>query len=492
MNAKSINPDFLKIIYPVSLRGSLLINRNSRLFMTTALIITDAASLFSAGLAAFGLRYALGNLVNPPFYWNLIPLIPLFLALFALRGLYPAVGLSPVEELRRLTTSTSAAFMLLTAFTFWARSAELFSRLIFAFAWIFALLLVPLFRWSLRSFLISRLSWGEPAAIVGCSDQAQTVSNYLLSHPRLGLRPVVYLDCMDTSCSRELGLPIFRFGEMINLDTLLHQAGIRTAILSEGGLPKELQNAIVNEQYFHFDRLILVSDLKWIGSLGVTPYDFEGFLGLEIRQNLLNPWEQRTKRILDLILGFLCSLLLAPLMLLIAILIRIDSPGRVIFRHLRVGKGGKPLMVWKFRTMIVDGDRVLQEHFERNPEARREWIENQKIRNDPRITRIGRFLRRYSLDELPQIWNVFKGEMSLVGPRPIVTREIDLYQQGFTLYKHVLPGITGLWQVSGRNDLSYAERVQLDEYYVRNWSIWLDLYILICTIGVVLKRTGAY
>jgi lipopolysaccharide/colanic/teichoic acid biosynthesis glycosyltransferase len=164
----------------------------------------------------------------------------------------------------------------------------------------------------------------------------------------------------------------------------------------------------------------------------------------------------------------------------------------VFFGHDRIGQSGKKFTLWKFRTMIFDGKGVLERHLAQNHTARAEWEANHKIKDDPRVTSMGKFLRRYSLDELPQLWNVLKGEMSLVGPRPIVTDEIERYREGYSLYKRVHPGITGLWQVSGRTDASYDERVRFDEYYVRNWSIWLDIYILLRTFWAVLQRRGAY
>ena len=185
-------------------------------------------------------------------------------------------------------------------------------------------------------------------------------------------------------------------------------------------------------------------------------------------------------------------MLIAPLLGLIALLIKLDSPGPVLYTHTRIGFGGKPFKVWKFRTMIKDADRVLREYLEKHPELRAEWERDHKLRHDPRITRVGKWLRKTSLDELPQLWNVLRGEMSLVGPRPIVKEEVKKYGEKFSLYTKVKPGMTGLWQVSGRNDTSYEDRVNLDAYYVQNWSVWLDIYILARTVKVVVVGKGAY
>lgn len=198
------------------------------------------------------------------------------------------------------------------------------------------------------------------------------------------------------------------------------------------------------------------------------------------------------KRILDFAASSVLLLLLSPLFATIAIAVKLTSRGPIYFGHRRFGRDNQPFQMLKFRTMVVDADRILASYLEAHPEERLEWQRHQKLRNDPRITKVGKWLRRHSLDELPQLLNVFAGQMSLVGPRPIMEVEILKYGRSYGLYTRVLPGITGLWQVSGRNNTTYEERIGLDEYYVCNRSIWLDLHIMIRTIRVVLTAEGAY
>jgi len=214
-----------------------------------------------------------------------------------------------------------------------------------------------------------------------------------------------------------------------------------------------------------------------------------------MKANLLLPLPRLVKRALDLTVVIVGGLLFLPLIMLIAALIKLTSPGPVFYRQQRIGYGGRRFQVWKYRTMVKDAEMILERHLATNPSARKEWERDSKLKNDPRITRVGHWLRKTSLDELPQIWNVLTGEMSLVGPRPIMNCEFlkyRSYQEGFQLYAKVLPGITGLWQVSGRSNTTYDKRVDLDTYYVRNWSPWLDLYILARTAKAVLRREGAY
>lgn len=197
------------------------------------------------------------------------------------------------------------------------------------------------------------------------------------------------------------------------------------------------------------------------------------------------------KRLVDMVLASLLLLLLAPVLLGLALALRLQG-GAALFAHVRVGRHGTPFHCYKFRTMLPDAERRLQELLARDPEARREWEKDFKLRRDPRVTPFGEFLRRTSIDELPQLWNVLRGDMSLVGPRPVVVAELQRYGNRAALYTSVRPGITGLWQVSGRNDTTYEERVSLDAQYVQNWSLSLDWHILWRTLFVVLGRRGAY
>lgn len=214
----------------------------------------------------------------------------------------------------------------------------------------------------------------------------------------------------------------------------------------------------------------------------VAPTIFKRGLGLK----------NKITRVLDITLILLAAPYIGLAFLVIAILIKFDSPGPVFFRQIRIGQYGRKFPVYKFRTMAQDAERVLQDYLQKSPELQAEWLADHKLKQDPRVTRLGAFLRRTSLDELPQLWNIFIGDMSLVGPRPIVDAEVEKYGKCFELYIQVRPGLTGLWQVSGRNNTTYERRVQLDEYYVRNRSVKLYLEILLKTVVVVLKEDGAY
>lgn len=210
-------------------------------------------------------------------------------------------------------------------------------------------------------------------------------------------------------------------------------------------------------------------------------------------QLLLAPRAPRAlllERSIDLTLAILLLLTLSPVMLATTVLVLLSGPGPALYSQPRLGLNGQKFGCLKFRTMLVDADRLLQELLESSPALREAWMRDRKLREDPRITPIGRFLRRYSLDELPQLFNVLRGDMSIVGPRPIATDEVHFYAEAFTIYCSVKPGITGAWQVGGRNDVSYQHRVQLDCEYARTKSLWQDLRLLLRTVPVVLRGTG--
>ena len=211
----------------------------------------------------------------------------------------------------------------------------------------------------------------------------------------------------------------------------------------------------------------------------------------EFSQATSSLWCDGGKRAVDLIVATALLALIAPALLMISFLVRLDG-GPALFRHRRIGRGGHSFLCLKFRTMRVDAEQILHDLLDRDPEARKEWDRDFKLRDDPRITRLGRILRRTSIDELPQLINVLKGEMSLVGPRPIVEAEIPRYGGAITFYLRCRPGITGLWQVTGRNNTSYTERVTLDVEYERDISVWRDCHILAKTVIIVLTRNGAY
>jgi len=220
--------------------------------------------------------------------------------------------------------------------------------------------------------------------------------------------------------------------------------------------------------------------------------DFSGILGIETSHKLKLNYNIAIKRFIDILFVLVGGIIILPFLLIIALIIKITSSGPVLYKHERLGKNGKPFNTYKFRTMKKDAEEQLKKILESDSAIREEWEKNHKLKNDPRITAAGKILRRTSLDEFPQLINILKGEMSLVGPRPIVYDEIEKYGDDFDRIFSIKPGLTGLWQVSGRSDTNYQERISYDTYYLQSWSAWLDFWIILKTFGSIIMGKGAY
>jgi Undecaprenyl-phosphate galactose phosphotransferase WbaP len=264
------------------------------------------------------------------------------------------------------------------------------------------------------------------------------------------------------------------------------------ALIAIPSMDRELLATLV--QTLSFPSVVIIPDLFGIQSLWITSRDLDGILGLEVKKNLLLPSNRLLKRVLDYSIAVPLFLVTAPLIALCAIWIKLQSPGPAFFRQEREGKNGRRLTIYKLRTMHPDAERVLEEYLNANPQERESWSQYYKLKKDPRVLRgIGSFLRRYSFDELPQLWNVLRGDISLVGPRPFPYYHLESFSAAFReLRAGVMPGITGLWQVSERSDGNLLVQEAEDSYYIRNWSVWLDIYILLKTAGALLSPKGAY
>jgi len=415
----------------------------------------------------------IGTDFSTEFYARLWPVLLLFPVVYAVSGLYPGFGRNPADELRKLSVATSVVYAALVVTMFLQKESATYSRGTFLLAWSNTLILVPVLRSVARSLCSRQAWWGNPVVIVGARRVAVALAATLESQPELGFKPVAILE------EARLAAEVAR------------DRGVRHVILAMSEIPRETLRTFFEECSDSFSDVIVIPDLAGLSSLWAEPRDLRGTLGLEIQQKLLIPRARMLKRAIDILLMVAMSIVALPLIVAIAGLIKVSSPGPAFFGQRRYGRKGEPFMAWKFRSMAADASQVLEQYLASNPALREEWRRSHKLRNDPRVTRIGRFLRRTSLDELPQLWNILRGQMSFVGPRPIVAEEIARYGVSYSVYKKVTPGLTGLWQVSGRNNTSYEQRVNFDLYYVRNWSLWLDLHVLARTVKVVVLGDGA-
>jgi Undecaprenyl-phosphate galactose phosphotransferase WbaP len=457
---------------PKVLRPSTLARFTVPLF----LIAVDVLMIVVSMLVAIFIRSAIfpGLLGLDPFspvrnYLSLWPALVLLLLARAGFGLYPGYGLHPAEELKRQTISTaSLLFVVLAGGALFQFSAD-YSRLVLSATGLLLLVGLPLGRALAKGSLSRSRLYGEPIWIVGTSSRAHQLSRVVAANPWMGLRVA----------GSSAGVP-------------LESQEAKLCLVVPDGLDSLPLAELLDKLNDHFDRVWLAPNLLDIASVWVAPRDLQGHLALELRNNLLEPRNRLLKRLTDIALCLLSLPITLPAMLAIAIWIRASGPGPVLISQERVGKDGRTFRILKFRTMHSDAARLLDELLATDEAARSEWEATRKLRNDPRVTGPGRFLRRSSLDELPQVFNVLVGQMSLVGPRPVMGDEIERYGSSAHLYTKVAPGLTGLTQVSGRSELPYDERVRLDTYYVRNWSIWLDLVILGRTLSAVVAGRGAF
>ena len=324
--------------------------------------------------------------------------------------------------------------------------------------------------------------WTLRTLVVGDHVAIDCATNALRSDSRLGYKIVGTEDVSDSrNCDH-----------VQSLMTMMRTEQAEFVVVAMGNETGAKERAIISALARERIMFALVPTFKGLPVLGFTPQYFfsHDILLLVCRINLARPFSRLVKHVFDQTVALLLLLLLSPLLLVLISMVRMDG-GRAFYGHKRVGANGLPFQCLKFRSMVVNADQILNALLKEDANARQEWAETQKLRDDPRVTRIGRFLRKTSLDELPQLINVVRGEMSLVGPRPIVDAEVVRYGSDIDYYFGTRPGMTGLWQISGRSNASYARRVQLDVWYVRNWTLWHDIMILLKTLPAVLRKEGA-
>ena len=456
---------------------------------TLCLLLADILSIALALSTASALWSALGATRAVSLYHILTPAFVVLLCSFTLAGLYPGISLNPIDEVRICTFATTLGYLSLAAGTFFAHDLSQ-SRAVYVVAYVITLVLVPFCRSLIRGIVATRMWWGAPVAIIGFGPTGQHLLTTLRETPRLGFRPVVVFEEngeLHRDADRDvLFLPLASCSDFVKIHN------IKQAIICMPESPREAILELVAQHRQCFRNIVVIPNLMGMSTLGTRVREIGGLVGLEVSHNILSSSSKTLKRTLDIVI----SLSMMPLVLLIlavfGLLVKLEDGGKLFYASRRIGYDGRSFTVWKLRSMVANGEGVIASYLEKHPEQRRQWEETQKLKRDPRLTRIGAFIRKTSIDELPQLWNVLTGEMSLVGPRPILAHQIPLYGASFLLYKQVAPGITGLWQISGRNHLSFAERVKLDKYVIENWSIWLDIYILARTLEAVFRTEGAY
>jgi exopolysaccharide biosynthesis polyprenyl glycosylphosphotransferase len=467
--------------------------------LKAALVVHDFSVIGLAFLFAYTIRFQLEFVVfqnnafsNLGYYQVLsLALIPIWLLIFATQGLYRKVNLlGGTTEYSLIFRSTSLGIFVLIVISFLAPDFVLARGWLFA-AWGIAFLALSLGRFLIRrvAYMLRRRGYLlTPALIIGANKEGQALAEQLIAWQTSGLHVVGFVDNLLKPGSRVFA-HLHNLGSIDYLDSLIKKHTVGELILSNSALSQpEILKVFKKYGLMKHLNLHLSSGLFEIITTGMDVSEFAYVPLVRVRRLRLNGVDRLSKLLLDYAILIPGLMLIMPLLLLIAIAIKLDSRGPVIYRRRVMGLNGKQFDAFKFRTMFTNGRQILNQQ----PELQNKLQQEFKLKDDPRITNIGRWLRRTSLDELPQLFNVLTREMSLVGPRIISPPEMEKYGDWDLNLLTVPPGITGLWQVSGRSDLSYDERVRLDMYYIRNWTIWSDMQILWQTIPAVIKGRGAY
>lgn len=461
------------------------------------LLAGDITAYFISLVLAYYTRIYIDNFMNAvPFAFSLeyievslwwIPVI--FIIMLAYRNLYTLKKTFWLES-RRLLLSCLMTFLVVFSIVSLGKLSNFVSRLFLIFLFGYLVIFVTLFRYILKTKVLNRKYLAESIVIIGCSNYLDHVKHSIIHENGLCfyVAGVVLTDNSKYTGSQKI------LGHISDIENILKKYNITSAVVIKNEVDKSFEKVLNNLQV-NLNKLLIVLDSQGIGFSNTEAVQllYTGLNYIQINNNFKSLLNSLVKRFCDIILSIILLPFLLVLISIIAVLIKATSKGPVFYGHKRVGRYGKEFKVLKFRSMYQDADIRLKEILIHNEEARREWNTYYKLKNDPRITKIGNFLRKSSLDEVPQIFNVLKGEMSFVGPRPVLQDELDKYYKELSSYYYMVrPGITGLWQISGRNELNYEMRVAKDSWYVLNWSIWLDIVILFKTPSAVFQKKGAY
>ena len=445
----------------------------------------DYIAVILTGLISTGI-YSL--YINPSYIYLWLPLT--FLIFLAQAKAYATMQpiIYTVRNIFYAATYGLIAYIVaLYFFTDWMAA-----RSFFVVFWLVLLITLYIERLVISLWLKHSHHLYEDVIFVGAGKTAERALHYFQDDLGYRYHVMGFLD--DNPISDKIPDKYKLLGKISEAEKIVANSHVQNVIITAPGMERDKLQQLITTVQPHVRNLSYVPDLIGTPMMGVEAQVLftEEILMLHLRNNLSMRRNKIYKRIFDLVCTICGGLLILPIIAIVALLVAIDNKGNVIFAHRRIGKGGKEFPCYKFQSMVPNAQEILQDYLAKNPEARKEWEESFKLTNDPRVTKLGGFLRKSSLDELPQLWNVIKGDMSLVGPRPIVKKEIERYGEYFREYAMVLPGITGMWQASGRSDTTYEERVEMDTWYVRNWSVWLDIMYLAKTFTAVIFGKGAY
>ena len=463
-------------------------------FLSALLFVIDYLSIVLAEQSAFVLRKWIvsdGGILHISWlnFWVVFPL--LYLLFLNIEQLYNR-RMQFWQVIEKIFQASLYAVVAIVIVLYIGQIAASTSRMFIFLLWLFSFIYLTVFRYLTKKFLEKVQLLRIPVLIIGAEKTAELLVKGIINDAGMGYK---IIGLLEDNCVRNGILKRFPvLGKFADVEAVILKTGVQHVFIAAPGLEQEKLTRLIYKVQPLVKNIGIIPNLVGIpmGGIEVESLFNEKLMLLRLKNNLARSWNRYLKTIFDFALTLVGTVAISPILIFIAIWIYIDSPGPVIFKHTRIGKNGKKFPCYKFRSMCIDAKEKLAELLENDPVAKAEWERDFKLKNDPRITKSGAFLRRTSLDELPQIFNVLRGDMSLVGPRPVIEEELERYGEYVNDYLMVKPGITGMWQINGRNDTSYAERVCMDSWYVRNWSIWIDNLILWRTLKSVIRCKGAY
>ena len=469
---------------------------NSNVIVKTLMVIVDYISVICGIVSAYNLRLLLpfseSDMVLHIDHWYGYIITPLvFITVLFLNHGYK-IDTAYWEKIKIIFRSITIGIVLSIVLMYAGHILNNVSRLFVILSYGLILFYIIVFRYILARTLIKLNVLSIPVLLVGAGKTAELVDIHFSNMPLAMYKIVGFVD--DNPKSDVLANKYECLGKFSDAEAVIKKYNIPNVLVCAPGLEPRKLVTLINKLQILVEKVTFVPELFGIPAANIQARGLmnEQTLILEVKNNLAQRRNRLFKRIFDITATVIGGILILPVIAIVAILIYLDSPGPIVFGHKRVGQGGKEFPCYKFRSMVPNAQEALEIYLKENPAAREEWERDFKLKDDPRVTKIGKFLRKTSLDELPQLWNVLIGDMSLVGPRPIVRAEVEKYGEYINDFYLVPPGITGVWQVSGRSDTTYEERVLMDSWYVHNWSVWIDIVYLVKTVLAVLKGKGAY
>ena len=469
------------------------INKYTNIILPFVLICVDYIAIVCAEQLAFNFRnFYTGNHslhISWLNFWVVFPL--LYLIFLNIEQLYNRRA-QFWQIIQKLFITSCYAVTSIIILLYIARIAGSTSRMFIAVFWILSFILLVIFRYIVKKILEKYQLLQIPVLIIGAGKTAELLVQGIKNDAGMGYKIIGLLEDNKVEKGILENYPVL--GKFSDAEQVITKYNINHVFIAAPGLEQGKLTKLIYKVQPLVKSMGVIPNLVGVPMGGIEAESLfnEKLMLLRLKNNLARTVNRWIKTSFDYVLTITGTIVISPILIVIALWIYKDSPGPVIFKHRRIGKNGKEFNCYKFRSMCVDAKEKLEQLLKTDPKAKAEWEKDFKLKNDPRITKSGAFLRKTSLDELPQIFNVLKGEMSLVGPRPIIRDEMVRYGEYIEDYLMVKPGITGMWQVSGRSDIDYAERVLLDSWYTRNWSVWLDITLLFKTFKVVLLRKGAY